>query len=163
MNTAVALSGWQSEQDIASEDWKGMDQAVAAILARWLRIGRVLIKGKLAENRRHIATDSQGRKQFQSFADWATSIFPNLGDTPRADAIWLSQNYSSGWKIPDGLTHPTRIKAWFNTQQDIREVTDPVLRDAPAPEGSAIFFAKTLRTQHVKAPHARPPATPRLS
>jgi hypothetical protein len=54
--------------------------------------------------------------------------------TTRADAIWLSEDFTSRVKnVAAGISHPKGIRAAFNDQQALLENSDPVLKEAPVP------------------------------
>ena len=57
-----------------------------------------------------------------------------MSHNTRANTVWFVHFFSRHVNYSGFHTHPTNIRAWAEGQQDIRENTDPVLRDAPAPE-----------------------------
>lgn len=154
MNTVVAISGWQSEQDRASADYKGFDQEDTKRRAKWVAIGLVLIKGKVPENRPVLGINRDRSTKHQPYSEWADALFPKMAARTASAAAWFAVISESLSGIPAHMTSPEVIQKWFNEQQAFLANTDPVLKEAPAPT-AAVSLDKRVGERIVKLIHRK--------
>lgn len=74
------------------------------------RVGEALLVGR----RLH--------KADQKFSQWCLTNGFDMSRKAKADAMWWAE-VCSGYTPPDGITHPSNIRQWFN---DIQASTPPI-------------------------------------
>ena len=88
----------------------------------WLEVGVALMYGKQKEN----------REAGQKFSDWVQVMFPGLHQNVAADALWFASSDSiPGMDLPADLTHPHRIRQWFNDHEATLATQAALPADAP--------------------------------
>jgi hypothetical protein len=105
--------------------WASIKTTAAEQRELWRQVGEALLVGR----RLHKAN--------QQFSQWCAEAGFDMERHDRADAMWLAQNWvETGDGTPSGLTHPHRIRAWFNenTQASTLGSFDEDLTITPAVE-----------------------------
>ena len=105
--------------------WTAIKATAAEQRTLWLEVGVALMYGKLAENR-----------PGQKFSEWVQGAFPGLDERDASDAVWCAENSVTVTDSGCGLTHPSRIRRWFNEQQATKALP-PELLTAPPPVPTA--------------------------
>ena len=101
--------------------WTAIKDTAEEQRTLWLEVGVALMYGKMAENR-----------PGQKFSEWVQEMFPGLVDRHDiADALWFAEESATVTQIPEGLTHPSRIRRWFNEQQATKALPPELLTTPP--------------------------------
>ena len=121
MTTAHAQESIRTGQ----QAWKAIKATAEEQRTLWLAVGEALMYGRL-ENPSN-----------QAFGKWCVTAGFDMDRRVRADAMWFAENYAVVQSLDnDGLSHPTAIRAAFNTHVDTQAL--PIdLQETPAPVPTA--------------------------
>lgn len=95
-------------------------------------------------------------KADQKFSQWCKEMgFGDMDRRDRADAMWLTEHWSlvSDGTTPPGLSHPHRIRVWFNEHQqtallpaDLSDIQAETTETVELDERSGEKVAKLIRS-----------------
>ena len=115
--------------------WKAIKGTAEEQRFWWFDVGTALAEGKA------MSKDERGGLKFSA---WVAEAFPGLDDPHDiADAIWFAANSVTVTESPAGLSHPSRIRRWFNE----RAAAAPWDFHEPAPEIVKVPETKKFKTQ----------------
>jgi len=122
--------------------WGRIKATAAEQRELWREVGEALLVGR----RLH--------KADQKFSQWCKEVgFGDMDRRDRADALWLAQHWAvvSDGTTPPGLSHPHRIRVWFNEQKttsilpaDLAEVEAEKVETIELDQRSAERVAKVI-------------------